>query len=126
MRISSEDQLETVSEHLFLKVYRLTEAPDGTPAQSLNELVSVVGHELCDADAIEDYWRKLASYGYVEMREYDNPRFLVNGSNAYRVADDFPRLVRSELADGVVDVKYSLQLEKITTFECNQNEIWGN
>ncbi|MBL4538053.1 MAG: PD-(D/E)XK motif protein [Oceanicaulis sp.] len=126
VRVSSEDQLETVSEHLFLKVYRLTEAPEGTPAQSLNELVSAVGHELSDAGAIEDYWRKLATYGYVEMREYDNPKFLVNGSNAYRVVDGFPRLVRSELPDGVVDVKYNLQLEKIATFECNQNEIWGS
>ncbi len=126
VRVSSEDQLETVSEHLFLNVYRLTEAPDGTPAQSLNELVSLVGHELSDADAIENYWRKLATYGYVEMREYDNPKFLVNGSNAFRVADDFPRLVRSELPDGVVDVKYNIQLEKIATFECNQNDIRGN
>ena len=125
VRVSSEDQLETVSEHLFLKVYRLTEAPDGTPAQSLNELVSAVGHELSDADAIEDYWRKLATSGYVEMREYDNPKFLVNGSNAYRVSYGFPRLVRSELPDGVVDVKYNLQLEKIASYECNQNEIWG-
>lgn len=126
VRVSSEDQLETVSEHLFLKVYRLTEAPDGTPAQSLNELVSFVEHELSDADAIDDYWRKLATYGYVEMREYDNPKFLVNGSNAYHVTNGFPRLVRSELPDGVVDVKYNLQLEKIATFECSQNEIWGS
>ena len=126
VRVSSEDQLETVSERLFLNVYRLTEAPDGVPAQSLNELVSLVGHELSDADAIEDYWRKLATYGYVEMREYDNPKFLVNGSNAFRVANDFPRLVRSELPDGVVDVKYNIQLEKIATFECNQNDIWGS
>lgn len=126
VRVSSEDQLETVSERLFFNVYRLTEAPDGVPAQSLNELVSLVGHELSDADAIEDYWRKLATYGYVEMREYDNPKFLVNGSNAFRVADDFPRLVRSELPDGVVDVKYNIQLEKIATFECNQDDIWGS
>lgn len=126
VRVSSEDQLEAVPERLFLNVYRLTDAPDGTPAQSLNELVSLVGHELSDADAIEDYWRKLATYGYVEMREYDNPKFLVNGSNAFRVADDFPRLVRSELPDGVVDVKYNIQLEKIATFECNQNDFWGS
>ena len=124
VRVSSEDQLETVSEHLFLKVCRLTEAPDETTAQSLNELVSFVGCELSDDDAIEDYWRKLATYGYVEMRDYDTPKFLVNGSNVYHVTKSFPRLVRSELPDGVVDVKYNLQLEKIATFECNQNAIW--
>lgn len=125
VRVSSEDQLETVSENLFLKVYQLSEATGGMPAKSLNELVAVIGHELTDAGAIEDYWRKLATYGYVEMREYDNPNFLVNGSSVYRVTDDFPRLVRSELRDGIVDVKYGLQLEKIASFECEQNEIWG-
>lgn len=126
VRVSSEDQLETVSENLFLAVYHLSEVTNNMPAKSLNELVAVAGHELTDAGAIEDYWRKLAAYGYVEMREYDNPNFCLNGSNVYRVTDDFPRLVRSELRDGVVDVKYGLQLEKIAPFECEQNEIWGS
>ena len=124
VRVSSEDQLETVSGHLFLKVYLLTEAPDGIPARSLNELVALLGQELSNANAIEDYWIKLATYGYVEMREYDSPKFLVNASNSYRVANGFPRLVRSELPDGVVGVKYNLQLEKIASFKCNQDEIW--
>lgn len=126
VRVSSEDQLETVSEHLFLKVYRLTDDPNGAPSQSLNELVSSIGDELRDADAIENYWRKLATYGYVEIRDYDSPKFLVNSSSAYRVEDDFPRMVRLKLPDGVVNVKYNLQLEKIAKFECNQNEIWGS
>ena len=126
VRVSSEDQLETVSEHLFLQVYRLTAAPDGAPAQSLNELVSALGRELSDADSIESYWQKLATYGYVEMREYDSPKFLVNGSSAFCVSGSFPRLIRSELPDGVVDVKYKLQLEKIASFECNHNDIWGS
>ena len=126
VRVSSEDQLETVSEHLFLKVYRLTESSQRIAAQSLNELVSAVGQELSDADAVEGFWSKLAIYGYLEMREYDSPKFCVNDSNTYRVSDGFPRLVRSELPDGVVDVKYNLQLEKIVSFECNQNEIWGS
>ena len=95
VRVSSEDQLETVSGHLFLKVYLLTEAPDGTQAQSLNELVALLGQELSNANVIEDYWIKLATYGYVEMREYDSPKFLVNASNSYRVTNGFPRLVRS-------------------------------
>ena len=124
VRVSSEDQFETISEHLFLKVYRLIEAPDSTPAQSLNELVSAVGQELSEPSAIEDYWQKLATYGYVEMREYDSPKFLINGSNAYRISDGFPRLIRSELPDGVVDVKYSIQLENIVEYACNQNKIW--
>ncbi|MCY4305944.1 MAG: PD-(D/E)XK motif protein [Aestuariivita sp.] len=125
VRISSEDQLETVSKNLFVNVYRLTEVPDETSAQSLNEMVSVIACKLSDPDAIEDFWSKLAIYGYVAIQEYDSPKFLLNGLNTYRVSDDFPRLVRSELPDGVVHIKYSLQLEGIASFECDQNEIWG-
>ena len=125
VRVSSEDQLESVSEHLFLDIYFLTEALEAS-AQSLNELVSAVEHELIDADTIEEYWKKLATYGYVEMREYDSPKFLVKRSSTYRVSECFPRLVRSDLPDGVVDIKYNLQLEKIAPFECNRSEIWRN
>ncbi|MCY4228573.1 MAG: PD-(D/E)XK motif protein [Gammaproteobacteria bacterium] len=126
VHVTSEDQLESVSEHLFLNIYYLTEVSERASAQSLNELVSAVEHELIDAEAIEEYWKKLASYGYVEIREYDSPKLLVKGSNTYRVSEGFPRLVRSELPDGLVDVKYSLQLEKIAPFECKRSEIWGN
>ncbi|WP_153718644.1 PD-(D/E)XK motif protein [Spiribacter salilacus] len=124
VRVSSEDQLETVSDRLFLQVYRLTEAPDGAAAQSINQLAATVGDELSDADAIEAYWAKLATYGYVELREYDKPRFLINGSNTYRISDGFPKLVRSGLPEGVVDVKYNLQLERIASFECREEGVW--
>ncbi len=126
VRVSSEDQLETVSERLFLCVYRLREALNGDSSQSLNDLVSAIGDELNDADAIEDYWRKLAIYGYIEMSVYETPKFLVNGRSAYGVSEGFPRLIRSDLPDGVVNVNYNLQLEKISSFECNPIEIWEN
>ena len=124
VRISSEDQLETVSEQLFLKVYRLTDSRDQTLGQSLNEVVSEIANELDSIEAVEEYWRKLATCGYVELREYDKPKFIVHGSNAFRVTTGFPRLQRSALPDGVVDVKYKIQLEKIAPFECDQSEIW--
>ena len=124
VRISSEDQLESVATNLFLFVVRLVECTEAAQSQSLNELVTIVGQELGEADIIEEYWRKLAAYGYIEMREYDFPKFKLGGMTTYSVLDDFPRIVRSGLPNGVTDVRYNLQLEKIAPFECYQNDIW--
>ena len=42
VRISSEDQLETLNDALFLRMYRLSSLPDAARAQSLNEIVAAV------------------------------------------------------------------------------------
>lgn len=125
VRISSEDQLESVSQHLFLSVFRLTEAPDSGGALSLNALVDAISKELVESDVIDKYWSKLAECGYVEIREYDSPVFLAGPAKAYRVAGGFPRLARSSLPEGVLNVRYDLKLEKIAPFECSRTEMWS-
>lgn len=126
VRVSSEDQLESVSDNLFLHVIRLNETSENSGQKSLNDLVDDIAQELTDAEAIEQLWDKLAAYGYVEMREYDSPKFIAGGKRTYRVADDFPKLVRSELQDGVQNVRYDIQLEKLTPFQCEQEELWSS
>ena len=44
VRISSEDQLESLNDALFLRVYRLSSLADAAGARSLNEIVTAVGH----------------------------------------------------------------------------------
>lgn len=125
VRISSEDQLEALCDELFLMIYRLSDMPDSDRSLSLNGLVHLIERELTDVTAIEELPKRLASYGYVEMREYDKPEFLVTAQHAYRVADGFPRLVRSDLPDGVVRLGYEIELEKIVAFECDPDNIGG-
>ena len=126
VRISSEDQLEALSDNLFLMIFRLTEQPDADQSLSLNLLISQIEQEITDSQALEEFSMKLAANGYVEMREYDAPVFLVSGQKCYRVCDEFPRLVRSELADGIMRVGYEIELESISEFECDTSEIWSD
>jgi hypothetical protein len=118
VRISSEDQLESIQDLLFLMTYRLRDAPDTEQSRSLNDLVLAIEGELADAEAIEEFGRKLAAYGYAPLQEYDRPRLIVAGVQAYRVEDDFPKIVRSGLPAGVTRVKYQIDIEQIATFAC--------
>lgn len=123
VRISSEDQLEALCDKLFLEVYRLSDMPDSDQAISLNGLVKLIENELGDALAMEEFSKRLAANGYVEMREYDTPILMVAAQHTYRVTEGFPRLVRSELPDGIARVGYEIELEKMAEFKCDQNEI---
>lgn len=124
VRISSEDQMEALCDNLFLLVVRLSEMPDSDRAFSLNEAVRRVIAELTDGEALEELSVRLASYGYVELREYDEPKLLVTGQRCYRVIDGFPRLIRSEVPDGISRVAYDIELEKVASFECDIERIW--
>ncbi len=124
VRISSEDQLEGLSDNLYLMIYRLSEIPESDRAISLNELARQIERDITDSDAIEEFPRKLAAYGYVEMRDYDEPKFLISSQRTFRVMDDFPRLIRSGLPDGIVQVGYEIKLEKLEPFECDVSLIW--
>ena len=117
--ISSEDQLETVLDNLYLVVYKLSDSSTSDHAMSLNELVRYIEVELADPDAILELQKRLATYGYVEMKEYDKPKFLASTPTTYQVTDSFPKLVRSKLPEGVVRIGYGIELEKIREFECS-------
>lgn len=125
VKISSEDQLESINNNLFLKVFRLIGMPESKQSLSLNELVAHVAGILKDADAIELFDGKLARAGYVELRAYDKPRFVVADEQTYRVEEGFPRLVRSGLPEGLARVSYEIKLESIRDYMCADKEVWG-
>jgi hypothetical protein len=124
VRISSEDQLESLNDNLFLRVYRLSSLVDASGSRSLNELIRAVHARLDDADAIETFDARLAAYGYAPLPEYDQPLFVVSDVHTYRVQDKFPLIVRSLLPEGVFKVAYDIKLESLLAFECEGNEIY--
>ena len=126
VRISSEDQLETLCDKLFLVLFRLNEMSESDQAMSLNELVRFIEEELNDADAVEELLRRLAAYGYMEIAEYNKPKLVVSTRHAYFVDKDFPRLIRSRIPDGIVRATYEIELEKISAFKCDMVRVTEN
>ena len=125
IRISSEDQLESLNDALFLRVYRLSSLADAAGARSLNEIVSAFQARLGEADAVEAFDRKLVAHGYAPLPDYDEPRFVVSDVRSYRVGDGFPRLMRSQLPTGIANVAYDIRLETIAPYECDEAAIFG-
>lgn len=125
VRISSEDQLESLNDELFLRIYRLSNLPDATGARSLNEIVGAVQTQLAEAEAVEAFDRKLVAHGYAPLPDYDGPRFVVSDVHSYRVGDGFPRLMRSQLPTGIDRVAYDIRLEAIAPYECDNEEAFG-
>ena len=125
VRISSEDQLESLNDALFLRIYRLSSLPEAPGARSLNEIVTTVQARIAEAEAILAFDRKLVTHGYAPLPEYDEPRFVVSEVRSFRVEEGFPRLIRSALPTGVAKVTYDIRLEAITTFECDDGAVFG-
>lgn len=124
VHISSENQLEGLSDNLFLMIFRLNDMPDSDRALSLNDAVRRIENELTDSGALEDFSAKLAGYGYIPLQEYDLPKLQINSTHTYRVTEDFPRLIRSGLPEGVTRVSYEIELEKISLFEVDTEHIF--
>jgi hypothetical protein len=120
VRISSEDQLETLNDNLFLRIYRLSNLPNSPSARSLNELVVDIQDKLDTAEAIESFDGKLVAHAYAPLPDYDEPLLVVSDTKSYRVGDNFPRIVRSGLPAGITKVAYDIKLESIATFECDE------
>lgn len=125
VRISSEDQLESLNDRLYLRICRLSDLSDSSAARSLNQLILEVQKALDDAQAVEAFDRKLAAHSYAPLPEYDEPRFVVSEVRTYRVEDDFPCLIRSQMSEGVARVDYDIRLESIAPYSCGGDDVFG-
>lgn len=124
VHISSEDQLESLNDALFLRIYRLSNLPEARGARSLNDIVSAVQALIANAEVVEDFDRKLVIHGYAPLPEYDEPRFVVSEVRSYRVEQEFPRLIRSQLPVGITKVAYEIRLEAVARHECDGGKVF--
>ena len=117
VRISSENQLSTYLEHLFLKCYFLSVDQDGEKGISLNYQVSKVLELLDHQELIEIFEKKLIAAGYINLSEYDCPSFGIEKEQTYQVRDDFPRITPATLPQGITKVSYDLELIAISDYK---------
>jgi len=110
--ISSERQLDdTFVEKIFLFHLSLDERNGN--GETLNELVDDISNLLNGhAVALSKFKNKLLEYGFLDLHR---PFYVVNGylirqQNIFRVTDQFPRIIESQIPKGIGDVKYSIIL----------------
>jgi hypothetical protein len=120
VRISSENQLASHLEKLFLHVYFLAEFVDCKQGVSLNQLVSTVRAAIIDSDNRDLFDSRLYETGYMEFKEYDAPCYSVSQQKTFEVKDGFPRIIPETLTNGLSNVSYDLALN---TLQCYISEV---
>lgn len=122
VHISSETQLDVADrEALFLVGYRV-ERNDAT-GTSLPELIKQVS-ELLNEQQLSRFKANLTCLGYSEEDDaFYSKRYSMKECQTYRVQDGFPRILRSDLPQGIMDISYKLALKLCDKFAVEFDEI---
>jgi hypothetical protein len=115
--ISSEDQLYTLLDELYLSVYFLVVHGSGKLGESLNEVVSKIYSELPCVESIAIFEGKLLEAKYIRIPDNDRPLFSVKEVTNYDVVENFPRIIPSSLSNGVGSVKYKIDVSSIGKYK---------
>ncbi len=124
VRISSENQLDSTQAHLFMVIVLVNESREES-GRSLNQVVAEAQSAIAGSDAAFEFESKLAEFGYIPLRQYDHPLLEMVGTQSYEVDEGFPRITRSQLPDGVIRVKYQIELEHMEPFRCEFDTTLG-
>ena len=97
----------------------------GGLGMSLNELVDAIRSDLGPGRARAKLDELLARHGYLASHRpaYDEPRYTVRSEDLWRVAAGFPRLVESDLPDGVGDVSYRVVHTGLDRFSIQGEQV---
>ena len=122
VHISSETQLDLADrEALFLVGYRV-ERNDATGI-SLPELIIQVS-DLLSEQQRSRFKANLTCLGYAEEDDaFYNKRYSIKECQVYRVQDGFPRILRADLPQGIMDINYRLALKSCEEFAVEFDEI---
>lgn len=122
VHISSEAQLDKADrDALYLVAYRI-ERNDAT-GTTLPEMVKQVATML-DEQQRARFSANLTCLGYSEEDDaLYSKRYSLKERNTYKVEDEFPRILRADLPQGVMDITYRLALQECDTFAVEFDDI---
>ncbi len=124
VRISSIEQLDVASNSLSLAVVRMSVSSDrSSTAITLNKLVERIRCALSSEAAIEEFNLRLAETGFDEQDKSARIYYQIDGIRGYRVIDDFPRIIRAQLPNALVNACYVIDLSGCSNFEMELNSI---
>ena len=114
--ISSLDQLQASVEKLYIMVYAVTKCDMLNAGVSLNRLVENL-EDLLSSSSKLILHEKLLEAGYLKNEKYDDLKYQIRKVGSYLASDGFPKLTSGAIPDGVVNVKYGIEIDKIEQFK---------
>ena len=106
---------------LYICVVRVDESEGGeeTLPEAINRLRSALGASAKQLD------EPLINAGYIEAQRslYQSPRYSIKSPRFFHVAEGFPRLLESEVPNGVEGVSFSVALAACVDYACSDREV---
>ena len=122
--IRNEGQLDDVGlRALVLQTYTLAIREGG--GETLPDLIDRLRAAFAGTGAEDLLEGRLLEAGYLEQHRnaYEQEGYVVRQSKAFRVADGFPRILESDLSDGIGKVSYTLALAMCAPFQIADEEL---
>lgn len=114
LKISSLDQLDWDGRNLFIATHSFCPSDEGVSLESLSSNISTRLEN--NKSGLMEFQRRLIVAGYDSDASYANETFKLERLSVYRVEEDFPRLVPSNVPIGINKVSYEITCERINDF----------
>lgn len=124
IRITSERQLDSQNlSHLYLILYVAEQVKD--KGFSLNSIVEQIRNKISsNHNALKFFNERLIVVGYSdEDYENYNSQYALKMNYKYSANNDFPKIVSSDLASGIYNASYYIELSAIENFIVNVESV---
>jgi hypothetical protein len=125
LTIASERQLDDTGAgtigllHLSLDI---RQGQGETLPEMIANVRSLVADDMLAKDELENC---LFEVGYLDLHasQYEEIGYLIREHNYFKVENDFPRIIESDLRNGVGDVRYTISVAECKRFSISESEV---
>ena len=120
IKISSIDQLYTQMHHLVLYVITLGKSTfDHKESINLPDLIAEIESMIDNegSPGLDRFQELLIEIGYVFKEKYYDYNYIYLEERLFKVEDDFPRMLPSEIKEGIEYLRYNINLNDCIDYE---------
>jgi len=125
LAIASERQLDDTGAGMIVLLHLSLDVRQGQ-GENLPEIVASV-RSLASGDAIakDELENLLFEIGYLDIHatRYENIGYTIREHNYFKVEKDFPKIIESDLRNGVGDVRYTISVAECKRFSISESEV---
>lgn len=125
IKISNEYQLDNAGlNDLYIQFYKLNEYPGG--AETLYNIINSIRQKINNESLIQ-FNEKIENLGInPETEEYNNISYSIGFERTYLITDDFPKIIRNNLAEALSAVSYEIEPKLCVEFETDITLIFNH
>jgi hypothetical protein len=125
LTIASERQLDNTGAGTIVLLHLSLDIRQGQ-SETLPEMVanvrSLVADDVLAKDELENC---LFDVGYLDIHasRYEDTGYSIREYNYFKIENDFPRIIESDLRNGVGDVRYTISVAECKRFSISESEV---